>query len=451
VLREADSLALTNEPDPDRLASDLNLDSPAGRFLLRSHAGVARGISCLPAVFRGIGLAVVGFGAVLMVYALIATVFFDVPMKLNGRVAGKVEAVVFQAAFLAGLVAFGALWHFVVGKVFPAADRYWRLDLRDDEWVLRQGYSRSVLGRVSPHEIAGLTVDRQGSVVAETVAGKRRRITGPMAPIESAWAARALSGLLGQSSGARRVADSTIYACVPTVDPAESPGSTLRHRLTRADHPWKATVGCLAIAAFWNILTTVFVIAQISGFANWKGPFGMSVWVVLVPFVLVGVCMLAGFVLNLITAIDDTRAGTTVVEVSMHPLRPGEPCKVFVSSQGRFMLTAMVVRLVCEEGVKTESSPVLSPRTLRESPATQSKRVRAIEVYHGDGLPSVAGLTFEATFQFQVPADVMHSLDAEHNKVSWLIEVEGSPAGRPAYRREFAIVVNPPRSSGAAS
>ncbi|MFI5453990.1 MAG: hypothetical protein ACHRXM_00920 [Isosphaerales bacterium] len=132
-LRESDSLAMANEPDPDRLGSDLNIDSRAGRFLLGPHAALARGSSCLPAVFRGFGLAVVGFGAVFLVWMLIATVFFDVPMNFNGRVVRKMEAVGIQAGFLAVWVAFDALWLFVVGKIFPAPDRYSRLDLRATE------------------------------------------------------------------------------------------------------------------------------------------------------------------------------------------------------------------------------------------------------------------------------------------------------------------------------
>ena len=54
----------------------------------------------------------------------------------------------------------------------------------------------------------------------ETTEGKRRSITGPMAPFESAWAVRPLSTLLGQSSAAASIADSTVHACVPRVDPA---------------------------------------------------------------------------------------------------------------------------------------------------------------------------------------------------------------------------------------
>ena len=52
-------------------------------------------------------------------------------------------------------------------------------------------------------------------------------------------------------------------------------------------------------------------------------------------------------------------------------------------------------------------------------------------MYRGNGLPAVAGLPFETTFAFEVPADAMHSLEVENNKITWLLEVEGGP-GRPA-------------------
>jgi len=197
VLRSVEGVTLTNQPDADRLDSNLNSEKPA------------QGGSCLSTVFRGFGLLVFGFGVVIQVWFLILTVFFGTPMKFNGRVAGKLEAVVIQMGFFACWVAIGVVWLFVVGKIFPGPKRYWRLDLGDDDWVLRQGDFWWARVRVSPREIQGLAVDRQGRVVAETTGGKRLRITGPMAPFESAWAERALSGLLGQSAGAGRIADSS--------------------------------------------------------------------------------------------------------------------------------------------------------------------------------------------------------------------------------------------------
>jgi len=50
-----------------------------------------------------------------------------------------------------------------------------------------------------------------------------------------------------------------------------------------------------------------------------------------------------------------------------------------------------------------------------------------------------------------VTADAMHSLEVENNKITWRLEMEGGPGDPPGFHREFAIVVNPPRSSGAVS
>ncbi len=190
---------------------------------------------------------------------------------------------------------------------------------------------------------------------------------------------------------------------------------------------------------FWNGLTGIFVWLQLGGmdgrWAGWKG------WLFLTPFILIGVGAVAILVMNLFQAMNDTRAGRAVVEVSMNPLEPGEQCKVFVSGQSAF--TAMVVRLVCVEEVKCGTGTDDDPYS------TESKRVRKLELYRGDGLPSVAGLPFETTFEFEVPADAMHSLEVENNKITWLLEVEGGPGDPPRFHREFPIVVNPPRSSGA--
>jgi hypothetical protein len=428
VLHTDEGVTLTDKPDPARLTSESN-----GKPVL--------GSSCLPTAFRRSGLLVVGFGVVLLVDSLIRIVFFNTPLQINGRVAGKMEAVLTQLGFLAFFLAFGAVWYFVAGKIFPEPRRYWRLDLGDDDWVLRQGDFRWVRRRVSPREILGLVVDRQGRVVAETTAGKRLTITGPMEPFESAWAAQALSGQLGLSAGAGPGVDSTRYACVPTLEPPAEPGSTLKYRLSRSDQPWNRALGCLAVTLLWNGVTWVFVWVQIHGGIDPRSA-GWKAWLILTPSILIGLGLLALLVWSLLQAIYDMRAGTTVVEISMHPLEPGKPCKLFFSSQGQSELPPMVVRLVCEEQVKYGTG---------EDTGSESKRVRELEVYHGDGLPSVAGLPVETTFEFEVPADAMHSLELKNNKISWRLEMEGGPGDPPRFHREFAIVVNPPRSSGARS
>lgn len=108
VLREADGVSLTNEPDPGRGSTDRGFDGSGGRFPSGQDAAHVMGSSCIRNVFKLTGLFVVMFGGGLLTWALIATVVFDVPMHINGRIAGKGESVLFLLGFLAFVVGFGA-------------------------------------------------------------------------------------------------------------------------------------------------------------------------------------------------------------------------------------------------------------------------------------------------------------------------------------------------------
>jgi len=136
------------------------------------------------------------------------------------------------------------------------------------------------------------------------------------------------------------------------------------------------------------------------------------------------------------------RAGSTVLEVSANPMRPGERCRAFVSQFTRSAIDALRVLLVCEEQVTFSTG--------QSSPATQSKRVRELEVFRDDGLSSFSGVPFEKTVEFEVPADAMHSLEVPNNKITWKLEVEGGLPYCQSFRRQYAIVVHPARPSGAA-
>ena len=452
VLREADGVSLTNEPDPEQHAADRGFDGSGRRFPSGPDGAHVMGSSCLRNVFKLTGLFVVTFGGGLLTWALIATIIFDASMHINGRIAGKVESVLFLVGFLAFFVGFGAIWIFAVNKVFPAPEGYWRLELGDDEWVLRMGRFRRVLSRVSLHEIDGLTIDPLRRVVAETAAGKRRPITGPMAPYEAAWAMRALSGRLGTSAGAAATVADSPYAHVPRVDAATSSGTTLRYSLSRADQPWKSTLGCLAFTLVWNGITWVFVWAHLTGgFAGRRPglPEEWKAWLLLTPFVLIGVMGVVVVAFMLFNAIADSRAGSNLLEVSANPMRPGERCRAFLSQPISSALRSLRVRLVCEELVTYTDSETHANQG--SSTNTESHRVREIELYRVNELPSLAGLPFEATFEFEVPADAMHSLEVPNNRITWQLELEGGPADRPMFRRQFAIVVDPPGPPGALS
>ena len=52
-------------------------------------------------------------------------------------------------------------------------------------------------------------------------------------------------------------------------------------------------------------------------------------------------------------------------------------------------------------------------------------------------------LPLETSFNLNVPADVMHSFDAPHNKIQWKLIVRGVPEAWPEYEREFPIIIHP--------
>ena len=229
-----------------------------------------------------------------------------------------------------------------------------------------------------------------------------------------------------------------------------TPGSTLRHRLPPVNRPWESAMGCLAVTLLVNGITWVFVWVQYSSMDHGLRPHvrweGWKGWLFLAPFILIGLAALVLFVINLYQAINDSRGGTTIVEASMNPLEPGQPCKFFVSSPGLSAFGTIVVHLVCVEEVKYNPYGISNADGRN---ATKAKRVRELEMHRAEGHSSVAGVPFERTFDFEFPASAMHSFEVENNKITWLLEVAAGPGDPPAVQRQFAIVVNPPRSSGA--
>ena len=139
VLREVEGVTLTNVPDPDRLAAELKFDNPLGRALLGPLGVIGAGCASVPTLFKGFGWLVLGLGGVMLPIILIKTIFSEGPKE------GKLGLIGFQVGFLVFWVAFGWLWLFMVDKIFPPPDLFWRL-----EWARTRGCcGGAILGRSS--------------------------------------------------------------------------------------------------------------------------------------------------------------------------------------------------------------------------------------------------------------------------------------------------------------
>lgn len=215
-----------------------------------------------------------------------------------------------------------------------------------------------------------------------------------------------------------------------------SPGTTLDFRLPMATSPGWALFGVLMACLFWNGIVSVFVAIAVNSHLEGNPEWFLTIFIT--PFVLVGIGLVFLFIRQLLIT---TGVGPTLVEISGHPLHPGDHCDLFLSQSGRLSVNSIAVSLVCEEEA-----------TYRQGTdtRTESREVRRVELYRREGFEIHRGLPFEAECELDIPADAMHSLKADHNEINWQIVVDGDIAGWPDYSRSFPVVIRPASDGGQA-
>jgi hypothetical protein len=227
------------------------------------------------------------------------------------------------------------------------------------------------------------------------------------------------------------------YPAVPDPPPA-APGAALAVRLPPGESERAALAGSLAVLLGWCASAAVFLgIAYLDQQPRLWPPelcFGAIVLVVL----LMTAVVLSWFVRRLLIFVG---VGPTEVELSHHPIRPGERARFLVRQAGRRPLPYLAVRLVCEEAA-----------TYRQGTdtRTETKCVFRQELLTADDVPVGPDQPYEAAGELEVPAEVMHSFRAAHNEVRWKVVVNGKVPGVPAFERDFPLVVLPPRPGGEA-
>jgi len=220
------------------------------------------------------------------------------------------------------------------------------------------------------------------------------------------------------------------FPTVPTdANLTNSPGTTLAYRLPISTAPGWKLVATVAACVCWNAIVVLFAAIALGGFAR-----GEPDWVLtasLLPFVIGGVWLIVFLTRQLMTA---TGIGPTRIEISAHPLVPGQPYEIFLSQAGRLDMQSLEVWLACDERA-----------TFRQGTDTRSETRRVFDqrFFLREDFQIAQGLPFESRCQIAVPAGAMHSFLTSHNEVSWKLIVRGSVRGKPEYQREFQIVVNP--------
>lgn len=220
------------------------------------------------------------------------------------------------------------------------------------------------------------------------------------------------------------------FPTVPTdSNLTNSPGTTLAYRLPTSATPGWRLFATVAACVAWNTIVVLFAILAVRRFV--RGEPDWLLVALLVPFALGGVWLAVYLSRQILLAAG---VGPTRIEISSHPLLPGEPYEVFLSQMGRLDMQSLEIWLACDERA-----------TFRQGTdtRTETRRVYQRRCFVREDFEIAQGLPFESRCQVTVPIGAMHSFHAGHNEVSWKLIVKGKVRGRPDYEREFQIVVNP--------
>lgn len=208
-----------------------------------------------------------------------------------------------------------------------------------------------------------------------------------------------------------------------------SPGTKLAYRLPIASAPGWQLFAAFFACLIWNGITSVFVVIAIRSHVRGQPEWFLTIFIV--PFVLIGLVLVYALIRQLLIT---TGIGPTRMEISKHPLHPGEPFDLYLSQEGRLTMNSLEVMFVCDEQA-----------TYRQGTDTRTDHRRVYEqsVYRRDGFEIDPAEPFEHEWQVCVPASAMHSFKSTHNEIKWKLLVKGDLAGWPNFEREYPIILYP--------
>lgn len=209
----------------------------------------------------------------------------------------------------------------------------------------------------------------------------------------------------------------------------DSPGTRLAYRLPVAITSVWGLLASLFACVLWNSIVSMFVAVAVNSHLEGKPDWFLTLFIV--PFLLIGIGLIVFFVRQLLIV---KGIGPTLVEISDHPLYPGERYRVFIQQAGRLRFNLLQVLLVCDEEATYRHGT---------DARTESRRVYQQPLVEQADFQVRHGLPFEVECEMQVPAGAMHSFKSDHNEVTWKILVKGDVAGWPDYERSFPVIVYP--------
>ncbi|QDT13225.1 hypothetical protein [Stieleria marina] len=210
----------------------------------------------------------------------------------------------------------------------------------------------------------------------------------------------------------------------------DSPGERQTYRLAPERPHGSDIAGPAVLALLWNSVWFVLLAVVVSGF--WFGRPRLVLMGLLFPFAGIGIWSFRSFVRQLR---QTAGIGPTIVEISNHPLIPGQQYRLFVSQAGRLRLRKVSVCLTCEE--ETFYRQGTDVRVERHEAFTQ-------EILTEGNVRVDPQAPWEQQLVIDLPPNAMHSFVGSHNAIRWKIVVSGEARPWPSFCQSFPVVVHPP-------
>lgn len=218
-------------------------------------------------------------------------------------------------------------------------------------------------------------------------------------------------------------------------DGSGTPEQSLRGALTEISWPPppQAGKGCfVAFTLLWNAIAWSFFIGSLIGALSGEPVlFVFSAFSLI--FVGVGVLLIYLCARNWLARIKITRPELTLSTESL-PLGGEFAYEVSFAPKAAIDLEAFEVSLTCQEEAEYQQG-------------TDTRTVKHVVFEDKHELMGAAqllpGERIERKGTFRVPADGMHSFEASHNKVRWLVTVRVAIARWPDYADEVPVQVEP--------
>ena len=184
-------------------------------------------------------------------------------------------------------------------------------------------------------------------------------------------------------------------------------------------------IGITAIAVFWNGIISIFVVGGINNLRH--GGFSLFQTLFLLPFLLVGLGLIAGAIYQLLAMFNPRP--TLELSSATVPLGGAAELRWSLAGQTRRISQFCVTLRGTEEARYRRGTNTYTDRnTFYE-----------MELYKTSNASEIAS----GQVGFIVPSDTMHTFEAENNKILWNLEVHGDIKRWPDVKESFKITVAP--------